>query len=531
MYKLLIVDDERMITDLLYENLMQRMEGNMDIQKAYTGHSAAEMIAQEPVDILLTDINMPLLSGLELHEKAIRANAQCKVIFLTGYNDFNNIQYALRNESVDFILKTESNEVIYRSVEKAVKALDDKRNVAVLKLKAEEQLRRTLPMLQERLILSLLSGDPFNEADFQETEMPICTFEPVLLLMGHVDDDHISSWIELYRLKHITDEFIAQEHCVFSVIEGKDLLWLIQPRSYDPAATFDRVRSSMEAIKRLCTEITHVSVSMALAANFVPLREIPQAWNALKQSLYNLYGLSRGMQLIVNPMRPALDGVKKEWLQIRNVLNHLEICVNSLQGDIFRRYFGELDALVRDNPRLSWEEKSEIAVRLYLAFLMKHNDDADSPFFSFTGAFNEDWPQFEQHINAVAEAYFARQERNRSSHTKMMGQLADYISNNLGGDLSLNILTEIAHFSPTYLSRLFKQVTNVSLSEYIGRLKYEKAVQLLINSDMKVVQIAELLGFETQSYFTRFFKKHADMGPLEYREIHKAKKDNNDIKR
>jgi two-component system response regulator YesN len=533
MYKLLIVDDECMITDLLYENLLQRMDDNLEIQKAYTGHDAAAIIAQEPVDILLTDINMPGISGLELHEKAIRANADCKVIFLSGYGDFNNIQYALRNESVDFILKTESNEVIYRSVEKALKALDDKHNAAALKLKAEEQLRRTLPMLQERLILSLLSGGPFNETDFQETEMPLCAGEPVLLLMGHVDDDHVSSWIEFYQLKHIADECLAQDHCVFSVIEGKDLLWLIQPRIYDPAATFDKARSSVDVIQRLCLEISHVSVSMALAENFVPFREISQAWNGLKQSLYDLYGLSRGMQLIVNPIRLMPDGAKKEWLQIRRVLNHLEICVSSFQGDIFHRYFSELDGLVRDNPRLSFEEKSEIAVRLYLAFLMKHNDEAetDSPFFSFAGGLNEDWPQFKQRITALAEAYFARRERDRFFHTKVLGRLANYISNNLGGDLSLNKLTEIAYFSPTYLSRLFKQVTNVSLTDYIGRLKYEKAVQLLINSDMKVVKIAEMLGFETQSYFTRFFKKHAEMGPQEYRETFTAKKDNNNIKR
>src|SRR5690606_14704865 len=110
MYRLLIVDDEEIIVNGLYEIFRNIKDLDLDVYKAYSGEEAIEWLNRTRVDIVLTDIRMPGIDGLELLEIIHRSWPQCRVIFLTGYDEFEYVYKAIQHKAVNYILKIEDND-------------------------------------------------------------------------------------------------------------------------------------------------------------------------------------------------------------------------------------------------------------------------------------------------------------------------------------------------------------------------------------------------------------------------------------
>jgi len=549
MYKLLVVDDECMIADLLYEYLQQKLEDELVLYKAYSGRSAIGIMEEMTIDILITDVTMPGIDGIMLHKKAREINPCCKVIFLTGFSDFGNIQYALRNESVDFILKSESNDVIYGSIRKAINELDQAIHAERMQILVKQQWELTLPILQERLVLSVLDGEGFNRLSFEEVEFPLSLDSQMLLMMGRVDEGYSISRTVLFKLKCTVDEYLRQNSRVFSVIHGYDILWMIQSgkkgecplcvgkrmfkynkTAYTHALTNaqwtlpKKENINMAAIQDLCLKAFNVSMSFVLSEDLISYEDISVTWHGLKQTIRNLFSLSPGMLLIEHNGHNS-SGIKSDWLYIRNILQKISLSIEGLQREKYEKHYAELMRTVQ-TATINRPEKMEIALRIYMAFLSHSNSNGIHHDIGFVDYLTQDdrWDNYDALFAKIADDFFAKQRSSAFEHTnQILGNLRQYIHANLGGDTSQEKLAEITHFSPSYLSRLFKQVTNMSLTEYIGRLKYEKATKLLVSTDMKIMRIATELGFETQSYFWRFFKKYAGVGPQEYRDGHVLK--------
>ena len=148
MIRLLIVDDEQLIVD----GLVQLFEGceqlELEIYRAYSAIEAMDWLKRTSIDIVLTDIRMPGMSGLELQQEIQRLWPWSKVIFLTGFDDFQYIQNALRSEAEDYILKTEDDETIIAAVEKAISGLRRQFEVEHLLSQAKQHMKSVLPLLQ-----------------------------------------------------------------------------------------------------------------------------------------------------------------------------------------------------------------------------------------------------------------------------------------------------------------------------------------------------------------------------------------------
>jgi len=510
MYQLLIVDDECMIADLLFESLSQELEEELICHKAYSARSALTIMEETTIDILLTDITMPGISGIELHKSTMQINPRCKVIFLTGFNDFSLIQYALRSESVDFILKSESNDVIYNSIRKAVKELDDALHTEKMRLLSHKQWELSLPILRERLVLALLDGEAYKREAFEEVEFPMCLDSGVQLMMARVDEGSRISGTEQFKLKCTVDEYLKQDVAVFSVIHGGDILWLVQsPKK-------EHIKSSMAAIQDICHKSFNTMMSFVLSESCLQYEEIFSAWYSLKQTILKLRSLSPGMLLIENRQNPAMNAGQNSDNIIRKINHSIEI----LQRENYEEHIAELKSYI-GNTAPDKPTRMEVALHIYLAFFSRANRGGVSLDISFADFLScgDNWDEFTQLFEKLAEDFFTKHNKTAFAHTnEVLGNLYRYIHENLDGDTSLNKLAEISHFNPSYLSRLFKQLTNENLTDYIGRLKYEKAVKLLTETDMRIIQISAELGFETQAYFWRFFKKYAGVGPQEFRE-------------
>jgi two-component system, response regulator YesN len=103
-------------------------------------------------------------------------------------------------------------------------------------------------------------------------------------------------------------------------------------------------------------------------------------------------------------------------------------------------------------------------------------------------------------------------------NNKAIDFIKNYTKENIGGDLSLGKFSELLHFNPSYLSRMYKQYSGEGISEHVSEVKFNKSKEMLKKSNMKINKIAMILGFESPSYFTKFFKKKTNLSPQEYRD-------------
>jgi two-component system response regulator YesN len=151
MFRLLIVDDEPIIANAMYDIISDLKEYDLDIYVAYSGEEAINWMKRTKIDIVLTDVSMPGISGLEIQKIVLEMWPRCKVIFLSGYNDFDFIQSAIRNEGYDYILKTEPEEVVIEN------------NTTVEQMRLIQQLDEEDKQTIFRLIEKMLTNKKFKE--------------------------------------------------------------------------------------------------------------------------------------------------------------------------------------------------------------------------------------------------------------------------------------------------------------------------------------------------------------------------------
>ena len=120
--------------------------------------------------------------------------------------------------------------------------------------------------------------------------------------------------------------------------------------------------------------------------------------------------------------------------------------------------------------------------------------------------------------NLSNKLFELKKEDHATHNYKTLDFINRYTEENIGGDLSLTKFSELLHFNPSYLSRMYKQCSGESISEHISEVKFNRAREMLKKSNLKINEIDIALGFETPSYFTRFCKKKINLSPQEYRE-------------
>src|SRR5690606_35284743 len=123
--------------------------------------------------------------------------------------------------------------------------------------------------------------------------------------------------------------------------------------------------------------------------------------------------------------------------------------------------------------------------------------------------------------NLAARLFRSMSSENEQASHEVVHMIHEYIDAHLHGDLSLNRLAGLVYLTPFYVSRLYKQITQQSISEYIDDKRLAKAKQLLSETPLKIHEVGIQIGYDSPAYFTRFFKKMSGLTPQEYRDSFK----------
>lgn len=533
MYRLLIVDDEPIIVEGLYDCFQQQDDLPCEVYKACSGVEALAIARRVRVDVLLTDIEMPVMNGLALQAEIARIWPRCKTIFLTGYSDFQYVQTSLRSGAFDYVLKREEDRKVVQSVGRAIAAITAENSYDRLLQDARDRMTQALPALRREYLLELLQGEPATPAAraarFAELGISLRAHDDAHVVIGRIDEwrDDIrpgDKSLFLYCIGNIIEEqFAGQFRVQFVMLAGDRFLWLMQPAENAAAANAAYILGTVESIQAACR--TYLKVACSFVAGCEPCRweDISAKYDRLSFQLAN--GLGLGSEILLSDSHPVAANDYEEQLKERD-LSLLAQALERQDRDAFNAKFGELSAAVHDRHDL----QSGAALALFYAlsamfmlYLNRHGLFAETmarikPNKLLTVQEHASLDEALHFFRTLAETLFASaDERSGEATSDVVRRVNEYINEHIGGDLSLTRLTEIVHLTPSYLSRLYKQQTRQSLTDYIMQAKLDKAKEMLATSPKKIYQIGFDLGFQSAPYFNRLFKKMANMTPQEYR--------------
>ncbi|MFC4597236.1 response regulator [Cohnella hongkongensis] len=549
MIRILIVDDEPYIVEGMVGLLEEAELPETEIRGAVSSGEALEWLARTKVDIVLSDIHMPGMNGLELQKRILQQWPRCKVVFLTGHNEFEYAKEALRYGASGYILKTDGDDAILDTIRRTI---DDVREQSVRESyleSAQAQMRSALPLLQKEYLQELLRTPAASRSALAEQltrlQIPLNAEEKVLLAQGRVLNwpEPMSSsdrMLMLYAIRNIAHEYWQPGAELISLgLEHERIVWLLQirrssaERSGESEADWQRLQrfafGNLESIQATCRELLRLSVSFVMGAEETAWEKLPEQLESLNLTFRRSFGMGDDLLLRESAV------LERESQPLRGLatsaslhqLTALLILFESGRQQAFQQALQ--DYMLNDELAKGPEAGKMAAYYQLLAMMMNElNDGHRLPLLSekidLTRLYQyeayESWEARLDDLTKLADAIFEHHRTRLQRHTDdLVTKLKEYINTHISDDLSLTRLGEVASFNASYLSRIFKQYSGMNLTEYILQVRMNEATRLLRETSMQVQEITKAVGLESAAYFIRLFKKATHLTPQQYREL------------
>ena len=304
MYRLLIVDDEPAITNGLVQLFQENPQFELDVCKAYSAREALEIARKMKLDILVSDIRMPQKNGLQLVDEITYYWPLCRIIFLTGYSEFEFVHEALRKNADNYILKTEGIEPIFQAVKEASLKLDEENRRRIQEEKAKKHFQIAERFLKNELVERMLNGEPvptlLSESRYEELNFRIHVDQPSFFLVGRIDNLEVATKEAVQSVQGTFQNYLpssfVNEHVVY---EHHSLIWLLQPDSEllgrfqdnGPESELDwkgiaaYIKGILELVQNECEELLGVSVSFGISHN------LKGRWDSIRQQYETLLSI------------------------------------------------------------------------------------------------------------------------------------------------------------------------------------------------------------------------------------------------
>jgi two-component system response regulator YesN len=539
MYRLLIVDDEEIITNSLYEVFNHFMPDKLDVYKAYSAKEALEWMSRTRIDIVMTDIAMPGMNGLELSEEILKYWPRCRVIFLTGHSEFDYAYRAIQLANVRYLLKTEGYTKVAETVSEVLDEIVHDNLENQLLEQSREQLQAYQLMAQGDYMRHLLQESHtigvYMEIVVDEFRKLCIGLDPtkeVVTVLGRLTYPEGRTYLEKNELMTLAqmraNTYLSEKTRTIGIVDKQgDLIWFIQPRedSEDKYGghLVTYLEGTLELIQESCQASLGLTLGFTMSGTSCPWSEVTQQYGRLRQLQQLRVG--DGIAIIVRDHPESINGLPgKEGFITAQKAEMLAAHLEAGRSTEFLKDMQHISAAALQcsgNYQYTIEAYYKIALMLYASIgrlglhgrideqgkLMRLDEHA-----SMKEGFG--------YLKSMAEAIFRFKQTDERDRTALItDRICQYIEEHLGEDLSLVRLAEIHYFNPTYLSRFFKQESGINLSDFIDRCRVKKAKELLRDSHMKVRDVAEEVGYEAAHSFTRFFKKVTGMTPQEYRDM------------
>lgn len=526
-HTLMFIDDEEVIRESFIKLTDWELH-HYDVVGVYkNGASAWEYLNSHPVDIVVTDINMPFMDGITLLENLHQLKRHTRCIFLTGFEYFEYAHKAIQMQAFDFLLKPITKEKLFDAVERAALSIDQEEAV----YRAVNQGRG---LSQSTFINRLLYGKIENIYEEAENLGIHCGAGSYLLMMAMIDmrdgreiiEGELEEWKDSFKNKilfHKESMELALEKKIdlyFAKDIGRHLLLILisKERNLFSEANIRDFAEHLFEVQKECPQYRVTLVSGGSRAKIQELRESYDKVKSAAERRHTLRGNDWNLVFATDyTVKPQEE--EKILLPTDILLQHIRMgMVTEVQEDIRKIY----DSF-RHQTYISLPSAKMVTTELALTAFKGETalDDNSVSYLYYLNHIQQlnTLEELESDITQFA-VNIAKQRRKAGNPKKSMAEKAiGFLKENYSKvDLSLNDVAEYLNISIPYLAVLFKQETEQNFGMHLLTIRMEKAKELLRTTSCSVAEISERVGYSSAQYFAVKFKKYTGISPMAYRE-------------
>lgn len=516
MEKLLIIDDEEWILEGLKLILPWNEMGIELTDTAQNGQEAIEIIENEHPTIVLTDIRMPLLDGLEIAKYVFDKAMETEVIIVSGYSDFEYARQAIKYNVSAYLTKPIDADELRVAISNIIRKLQSQREQICMANRFKE-------MEVNRMLSKQYLSEREINADFKDEKVYFtCVFQLSCIEMkNHQIIDPESYFLKLIK---------GSEWC------GKEGLCFrnsTNPNQYIFIAEFFKTTSYERQYEKILYEFEKLLVKIRREMQIegcigvsAPYANTSLSFKAYLQASFITENSSKDKRINIIS--------NKEFEKKYCELNISHNCIRELTEIIESGNRKRTIDILR-NMTDHWLSQSLFFIRINVqetiialsSLMAKYDGNMYELNHEYADVFSQIW-----HVNSgkklvelctfLVEAVFdyIQSVKNENKESTVL-QIKHYINNHYYENIRLSDMANKYYVNLTYLSRKFKQEIGMNFNDYVREIRLQKASRLLKESDMKVYEIAQKVGFENENYFMKKFREKYDVTPSVYREMSK----------
>ncbi len=532
LYKLLIVDDEPFVLNHLVGLFGYQEKYELDVLRANSAVAALEILERHRVDIILSDIQMPRMDGLEFCNRVLSRWKDTKFVFLTAYQKFEHIYDAIKYGVIDFILKTESDDYILNVIGKVIEIIKNERKSSYetsLELYGRED---NLFVIEDMIFKPLLVAGEIDHSilklklsSFNINIDPFGLFFLSLIRFDNLKDNYFTYETLQQLLKQINSIYRYYFNDTIEVItmisdssyqnlRKPEIAVLLQPKDN---VTVDFIHQTTETIQDSVIREVDDSITWCVGEQFIPVHELKTENELLGIILEHNKNLG---STILTGKTDYSDGFKNI---IEKSFSFFDIKRQSYQRLFLSGEDSELIAIIKNIYDKYTEQQLKVELYLIISVIKNLAEGFNlttiiDNFAGLTAEAIEPEMIFED-LNAAVYVIFRHVNALNSRHENVVvDKIKKFINDNISDDLSLENIADKLHYNPSYLSRLFSENTDTTISAYIKECRLNLIKKCLSDKNIMIKDICTMVGIESTNYLSRLFKKELGMSPKDYRE-------------
>jgi two-component system response regulator YesN len=513
MLKVFLVDDEPFILEGLC-SIVDWEQYNLEIVgQARNGEEALLAMETMDIDILITDISMPKLNGLELIRQVISRDMDTKFIILSGYNEFNYVKEGIKLGIENYLLKPinleELKQTLYTTVNKIQNIAHDQITDNNLDIIRDNILvrwvNRTIDpkeLLERSTMLQIHLGHAF----YVVAVLRFCYLN---------EEEHPLRGQHITEIGRVCKQWIQQDSDTYSFVDLDGDIILLFALNNRTITQREEIYETIGTIKNKVRQTLPIQINVTLGSIEPTFLEVNESYKNAK-NLQEYYFHSSGELIIdyelINQVKPVRS-------------NHIPLQLDNFAAIVLSRNKEKAFAFMEDAFTKLQETKgispSEIQ-NLAVEFILQMKKVGKNQELDYKKIFSHIFKirtidQLKDHLRYSVDSSIDYLE-SVEGYGPIINRTIKYIDEHYHEELSLKTLSHTLNMNSIYLGQLFLQEMKVTFSDYVNKYRIEKAKQLLLKTVQKVNDIANKVGYVDPTYFFRKFKKVVGISPLEFRQ-------------
>jgi two-component system response regulator YesN len=528
MFKVLLADDEPIIITGLKKIIDWEEHEMVIVGEAENGEQLWELTNEHHPDLVVTDINMPHLSGLNYLKRLREHGMDTKVLFISAYQEFSYAQEAIAFGAIGYIIKPIDKIQLKEQIDKISQMLNEKevqvsQQHELAKYKQKDKINQTIDLLYESVQKKDYNPPEFEMDEFRKQfPFPMLTIVYIAIFRPLNKQSNEQLWHENeYKLLYFSVQNVIEDHLL------NDVSGVILNQHEHEFCVLVNHHTELEVdmlTENLVSKIKDylkVEVYIGVGSSTNEFKSLHLSYNDARRRMDYYYFVAPQQIIKEQDVQTTNDRVTSVNLteQRQQLFKSMVFQEKISLDEQLKLFFDWLRSIANGKKEIAVSTCFSVISELLDEFTeigIKKKEDQSKELLNDLHSL-QTFLQLKEYVTTLTKGILVKVSKAGTIDNLQIKIVKDYIEDNYHKNITLENIAARVHMNPYYFSSFFKKHTNINFKKYLTKHRMKKALSLLLNSNLLIYEIAEKVGYQNVRQFSDMFKKYYGKSPNEYR--------------